>query len=181
PDSSPDKNQGADAPRSPIDRRCWIIATALLVGLIGLLAWQRDLSEDNLRRKVAGVFPVEAAAAIAERGETGPLFNDFNWGGFLIWRLPQLPVVLDGRTNLHGDERMLRIGNTWAAGPGWRDDPDLASAGVVLADVQSPLGCVLVLDDRFQLVHEDAVARVFVRKRPGGAESHPHREETGAP
>lgn len=141
-------------------------ATLLLVGLIGLLAWKRDLSEENMRRKVAAVFPVEAAAVVAERGYPGPLFNDFNWGGFLIWSLPQLPVVLDGRTNLHGDERILRIGNTWAAGPSWRDDPDLESAGVILADAQSPLGCVLGLDQRFELVHEDTVARVFVRKRP---------------
>jgi hypothetical protein len=166
-------------PRSPSDWRCWVIATVLLGGLIGLLAWQRDLSEENLRRKVAGVFPVESAAVLAARGSAGPLFNDFNWGGFLIWSLPQLPVVLDGRTNLHGDERILRIGNTWAAGPGWRDDPDLASAGVVLADAKSPLGCVLVLDERFELVHEDVVARVFVRKRPTRREHH--REETGTP
>ncbi len=154
-----------------------VVAAALLAVLIGLLAWQRDLSAENLRRKVAGVFPVEAAAVVAERGYDGPLFNDFNWGGFLIWSLPRLPVVVDGRTNLHGDERILRIGNTWAAGPGWRDDPDLALAGVVLADAQSPLGCVLPLDERFERVYEDAVARVFVRKRTNTA-NRPH-EETG--
>jgi hypothetical protein len=154
-------------------------ATLLLVGLIGVLAWKRDLSQENLRRKVAAVFPVEAAAVIAERGDPGPLFNDFNWGGYLIWSLPQLPVVLDGRTNLHGEERILRIGNTWAAGPGWRDDPDLEAAGVILADAHSPLVSVLILDERFQLVHEDAVARVFVRKRP--AQAGHHRAETGMP
>jgi hypothetical protein len=68
---------------------------------------------------------------------------------------------------LHGDERILRLGNTWAAGPGWRDDPDLARAGVVLADAQSPLAAVLVLDDRFQLVYADPVACVFIRKPTG--------------
>jgi hypothetical protein len=134
-----------------------------LVGLIALVAWRRDLSAENMQRKVAGVFPVEATAAIAERGYEGPLFNDFNWGGFLIWSLPNLPVVLDGRTNLHGDERIFRIGNTWAAGPSWRDDPDLAASNVILADASSPLASVLVLDDRFQLVYEDALARVFIR------------------
>jgi hypothetical protein len=147
--------------------------TLLLAGLISLVAWKRDLSEENLRRKVASVFP-------AERDYPGPLFNDFNWGGFLIWSLPQWPVVLDGRTNLHGDERILRIGNTWAAGPGWRDDPDLESAGVVLADVQSPLGCVLGLDERFQLEYEDAIARVFVRKRPGTRASRPQISDRDA-
>lgn len=140
---------------------------ACLAGWIGLLAWQRGLSEENMQRKVAGVFPVAAAAVVAEHGYPGPLFNDFNWGGYLIWSLPHLPVALDGRTNLHGDERIFRIGNTWAAGPGWRDDPDLAAAGVVIADAHSPLGNVLALDDRFQLVHEDPVARVFIRRQAG--------------
>lgn len=151
--------------RTPPRLPSWIVTAMMLTALIAFVAWQRDLSEDHLRRKVAGVFPVEAVAVITARDYEGPIFNDFNWGGFLIWSLPRLPVVLDGRTNLHGDERIFRIGNTWAAGPGWRDDPDLNSAGVVLADVHSPLGCVLALDERFQLAHEDAVARVFVRKR----------------
>ncbi len=171
---------------------CWAAATTLLAGLIGLLFWQRGLSEENLHRRVADVFPVEAAAALAEHGYCGPLFNDFDWGGFLIWALPQLPVALDGRTNLHGDERIIRIGNTYSVGPGWRDDPDLESAGIVLTDNRCPLSRVLVLDDRFQLVHEDAVARVFVHKRPTTPafqppirrpDGHldPHREETGTP
>jgi hypothetical protein len=147
-------------------RRLAVVA-ATLAGLIVLVAWKRDLSAESLQRKVTGVFPVKAAAVVAQRGYDGPLFNDFNWGGFLIWSLPQLPVALDGRTNLHGDERILRLGNTWAAGPGWRDDPDLAKAGVVLADAQSPLAGVLVLDDRFQLVYADPVACVFIRKPTG--------------
>ena len=147
-------------------RRLAVVAAAL-AGLIVLVAWKRDLSAETLQQKVAGVFPVEAAAIVAQRGYDGPLFNDFNWGGFLIWSLPHLPVALDGRTNLHGDERILRLGNTWAAGSGWRDDPDLAEAGVVLADAQSPLATLLVLDDRFQLVYADPVARVFIRKQTG--------------
>jgi hypothetical protein len=154
-------------------------ASLLLAGQIAVLAWKRDLSEENMRRKVATVFPVEAASVVADRGYPGPLFNDFNWGGYLIWSLPQLPVVLDGRTNLHGDERIKRLINTWAAGPGWRDDPDLTSAGVIVADAHSPLGCVLDLDERFQMVHEDGVARVFLRKRTSHAGNQ--RVDTGKP
>jgi hypothetical protein len=160
------KNRAVRSVRLSPGVKQWVAFATALAVLIGLVAWQRGLSEQNMRRKVAGVFPVEAAAVVAERGYPGPLYNDFNWGGYFIWSLPRLPVVLDGRTNLHGDERILRISNTWAAGPGWHDDPDLAAAGVVIADVKSPLGGVLVLDTRFQLVYEDPVARVFIRKQP---------------
>jgi hypothetical protein len=145
-------------------RRRAVLAAAL-AGLMALTAWARDLSAANLERKVADVFPARAAAVVAERGYPGPLFNDFNWGGYLIWSLPHRPVVLDGRTNLHGDERMVRIGNTWAGGPGWQDDPDLAAAGVVIAPADTPLAALLLLDRRFTLAHEDPVARVFVRRQ----------------
>jgi hypothetical protein len=145
-----------------------LVLAALLVAVAALTGWVRDLREDRLQEAVAGVFPVEAAAVVAGRGLEGPLFNDFNWGGYLVWSLPHLPVALDGRTNLHGDERILRIGNTWAAGPGWQDDPDLAAAGVVVADVAAPLAGLLLQDERFALVHEDPVARVFVRRGRNG-------------
>jgi hypothetical protein len=163
----------------PFPLRSWAAAVGLLMALGVLLAWQRDLSPENLERKVASVFPVEAAAVVAERGYPGPLFNDFNWGGFLIWRLPQLPVVVDGRTNLHGDERILRLGNTWAVGPGWHDDPDLVGAGIVVAEAHSPLAGVLAFDERFQQVYEDCVARVFVRRQP--ASTGLPRDRAGTP
>lgn len=142
---------------------------ALVAGVTAVLAllvaWGRHLSATNLEAKVAGVFPVRAAAVVKERGYPGPLYNDFNWGGYFIWALPHLPVAIDGRTNLHGDERLVRFGGTWAGAPEFYDDLDLAAAGVVIADVQSPLASLLRRDGRFVLVHEDPVAIVFVAHR----------------
>jgi hypothetical protein len=144
-------------------------ATVVLSGLAGATFWLRNLREAPLRQTVARVFPAQAAELVRERGYPGPLFNDFNWGGFLIWSLPELPVALDGRTNLHGDERTLRIGNVWAGTAGWQDDPDLSAAGVVIANVQTPLASLLLHDARFVQVHKDDLARVFIRRPAGGS------------
>jgi hypothetical protein len=162
--AAPAHAAGAAEPFAWTPRRRAAVA-GLLAGLALFLAWVRDLSPANLERKAAGVFPVEAARHVAEYGYAGPLYNDFNWGGYLIWALPELPVALDGRTNLHGDERILRIGTTWAGGRGWHDDPDLAAAGVVVAAADSPLASLLASDGRFVLAHEDPVAKVFVARR----------------
>lgn len=141
-----------------------LAAVTLLAAILVVVVARCGLSNNRLRAGVAEGFPVQAAAVIADKRYNGPLFNDFTWGGYLIWALPELPVVLDGRTNLHGDERTLRIGAVWAGAPGWKDDPDLCAAGVVVADVQMPLAQLLLTDARFDCVHEDAVARVFVRR-----------------
>ncbi len=150
-------------------RRWTLRARAALGGTLALLAVGlcivRDLSPSRLELAAASVFPVDAARHVAERGYTGPLYNDFNWGGYFIWSLRNLPVAIDGRTNLQGDDRLVRFGAVWAGGPSWHDDPDLAAAGLVIADPQTPLSSLLARDERFDLVYEDAVARVFVARR----------------
>jgi hypothetical protein len=140
---------------------------ASLVVFALFLAWTRDLSPEGLKRRVAQVFPVEASRLVREKGYQGPLFNDFNWGGYLSWSLPHLPVVMDGRTNLHGDERIVRIGGVWAGVSGWQEDPDLGKAGVIVAPARSTLAQLLLSDSRFTRVHQDRVAWVFVARQPG--------------
>jgi hypothetical protein len=135
-----------------------------LVALAGLLTWTRGLTPAKLERTAAEVFPANAARFVAEHGYEGPLYNDFNWGGYLIRALPALPVAIDGRTNLHGDDRLVRFGSTWAGGPSWRDDPELCEAGVVIAERDTPLASLLACDARFRLVYEDTIARVFVAR-----------------
>jgi hypothetical protein len=108
------------------------------------------------------VFAVAAVSYIAQAGLQGPLYNDFGWGGFLIWRLPQHPVALDGRTNIHGDARIERSMATWSGKRGWQADPDLAAARLVIGGVDAPLTSLLRLDPRFKLVYEDQLAAVFV-------------------
>jgi hypothetical protein len=143
-------------------RLAFVSILAVVVVGLGCI---RGLSPSRLEDRAEEVFPAAATRYIAEQGYSGPLYNDFNWGGFLIHALPGLPVAIDGRTNLHGDERLVRYGATWAGASDWQGDPDLAAAGVVVADAQTPLASLLRSDDRFRLVYEDRIARVFVSKR----------------
>jgi hypothetical protein len=91
-----------------------------------------------------------------------PIYNELDWGGYLIWTLPNWPVSMDGRTNLHGEKRLERSLATWAGFPGWKTDPELDQAHLVIANINRPLSFLLRTDSRFQLVHKDDVAAVFV-------------------
>ncbi len=148
--------------------RALLVAAAVLLVLL-VSGWNRNLSKGHLEQEIATSFPVRAATVVEERGYVGPLYNHFNWGGYLIWRLPGLPVALDGRTNLHGDQRLQRSFTTWAGKRGWDSDPDLKGAGLVIADAKSTLASLLRLHPRFELVYEDTTAAVFVaRPTPKG-------------
>ncbi len=122
-----------------------------------------DVSNSWLEIQVDGHFPEVASQYIEKHPLTGPLFNHFNDGGYLIWRLPSLPVSMDGRTNVQGDERVAHYSAVWNGKPEWASDPELLHANVVLSRRDAPLASLLRMDSRFRIVFEDVQDVVFQR------------------
>jgi len=140
---------------------------AILIGVVMgtfLIGVNRQITNPYLQRVVEQKFPVRAVEFIREKDYPGPLFNNFDWGGYLIWSLPHRPVSIDNRMNVHGDQRIERSLATWSGGEGWTKDPDLMNARLIVAEVSRPLVSFLREDSRFSLVYEDSTAAVFVRK-----------------
>lgn len=49
-----------------------------------------------------GVLPVDAAEFIKSSGLSGRMFNEYEFGGYLIWRLwPEIKVFIDGREDVY--------------------------------------------------------------------------------
>jgi len=170
---------GMSASRFALNRsRAFVIAAMVGVVLIAT-GWCLDLSTDHLQQAVAENYPARAAAVVEQRGYRGPLFNEYGWGSYLIWRLPALPVSIDGRADLHGPERIRRNVETMSGLRGWDTDTELEAANAIIIRANAALASLLRLDPRFELVHEDPVAAVFLRRasdRPGtGAPLTPRR------
>src|SRR5262249_43451260 len=140
------------------------VGVAVMVAPLLWVSWNLTSSGDRVAEALREQYPVKAVAVVKREGFPGPLYNHFDWGGYLIHELPMLPVAMDGRTNLHGDERLARHLDTWAGLPGWDRDPELSRARVVIAPVRQPLTELLRRDDRFRIAHEDDVAVVFVAR-----------------
>jgi len=144
----------------------WATALAVLAAGLAVLAGSFVMGVNNARleTQLAKNLPVDAVEMVRSKGYAGPLFNNYNWGGYLIWAL-RMPVSIDGRQNLYGDQRIDRSVATWGAEPDWATDAQLMKAGIVIGPVKAPLNQVLRMDSRFQLVYEDKVAAVFVARR----------------
>jgi len=129
-----------------------------------LFAGFRIMHIDNARlnASLAEDLPVQAAQFVRAKNLPGPLYNDYVWGGYLMWSLRQ-PVSIDGRAALHGTDRMDRFAQTWMAAPDWASDTELQHANLVIGGVKAPLTQLLRLDPHFQLVYEDKLAAVFTR------------------
>jgi tetratricopeptide (TPR) repeat protein len=76
--------------------RVLLAAVLLLVGARSLAdAAGRALPPSRLIRHET--LPEAAVDALRAEGVRGRLFNDLNWGGYLIWALPESPVFIDSR------------------------------------------------------------------------------------
>jgi hypothetical protein len=108
-------------------------------------------------------YPVRAATFVRDHHPPGPLFNHFDWGGYLIWALPDYPVSIDGRTNLYGNDRLSQNHSTFLGERGWANDPDLKSARLAILPVDCPLAGLLRDANDWSVAFEDETAVVFVR------------------
>jgi len=147
---------------NPLNR--WQVGMALLLAA-GIYAAQLhwgDLSSQELQKAVDRSFPEKASQFIEAQAFPDPLFNPYDWGGYLMWRLPGRLVSIDGRAQLYGDEGLYRFIAAQAGTPGWRSNPELQRARTVLTERESPLASLLRLDPAYKVVFEDPVAVVFV-------------------
>lgn len=141
------------------------LAVAVCVVAVLTMAWKRyDVTNSWLEMGLAGRYPEGAVRYIESHHLRGPLYNDFSSGGFLIWRLPSIPVSIDGRTNVHGDDRVKAYTDALRGLPGWEKDPELDRANLIVWTTKSPLPALLRCDPRFKEVFSDPQAVVFVRK-----------------
>ncbi len=160
---------GRERPESRRLISAWTIfgMSALAAALISI-AWQLVLSKGKTIAMVhEETYPVKAVEFIREQRLPGPLFNTFDWGGYLIWALPERPVSMDGRTNLYGEERLIRSMDTWSAEPGWENDPDLQKSHLIIAPKKrsgKELAEALKSSPRWLVKYEDDTAVVFVPK-----------------
>lgn len=139
------------------------LAAALALAL-ALFAANTGFTMRGLDEAVSSEFPVNAINFLRHNPQPGPLYNTFDWGGFLTWYMPDYPVAIDGRTDLYGDEIDTRFFKTEQGDASYTKDPYLNECHVVLLSTKVPLASVLLQDSRFHLIYQDSIAVIFVRE-----------------
>jgi hypothetical protein len=140
-----------------------IISLLALVAIVKVYLVTNPLLVDYYERST---FPVEAVAWIKEDRPPGQLFNAYNWGGYLLWNLPQYPVFVDGRTDLYNDELLGEYLRMAAGGEDALGLLEAHSVNVVLVEASSALARLLEASQDWQRPFRDDLATVFVRTSP---------------
>jgi hypothetical protein len=119
-----------------------IVAAAVLVILL-ISAPATDFNMRTIDRSISADYPVNAINFLRRRLVPGPLYNNLTWGGFLMWYLPELPVAIDGRNDLYGDDLDKMFYQPESGFPSFTTDPYLDESGVVILDSKFPLAKLL--------------------------------------
>ncbi len=150
-----------EAPPTRRESRFRLGVVILLMGL-ALLKGYAVTRPAFVQSVIRAQFPADAVAWIEKNHPQGNLFNEYNWGGYLIWALPEYPVAVDGRTDLFGDAVLRRYLDARAARPGWETTLRDWGVRVALLSPDAPLGAAL-REAGWQEVYRDDVAVVYER------------------
>jgi len=138
----------------------WVILTIFGIGVLVKVISVFPASINQ--REFLKTFPVGAVEYIKKHQPPGRLFNSYNWGGYLLFNLPDYPVFVDGRTDLYDD----LIINEWLkviqTGDGWQEILDQWQIKLILLEPTHPIVSLLEING-WKLVFKDEVAVLYQR------------------
>lgn len=142
----------------------WLLALVMAAGAVGRLVMLT--SPAVLAKEYPANLPVGAVEYLETHHPPGPMFNSYNWGGYLIWAARDYPVYVDGRTDLYDDELLSVYREIIFALPGWEEHLDRAGINLVLVQRGTFLADRLAATTGWTQVYEDQVAVIFTRDEP---------------
>lgn len=149
-------------PVPQVFRRAINLSIVFLLGLVAfgkLAAVTYPLLVDSYLKTKPQASAVEW---IATNQPQGRMFSSYNWGGDLIWTLPEYPVFVDGRTDLFGDEIIGEWMDIVQAKEGWQAELDKWQVNLILLEPDRPLVGKLA-ENGWNLLYTDSGAVVYGR------------------
>ncbi len=110
------------------------------------------------------VFPVNAVNWLGENPQKGNVFNDFTWGGYLLYReWPQVNVFIDGQTDFYGESLTREYEQVLSTSKGWESIFEKYKIEWAVIPVNSTLAQTLISEYHWRILYQDETA-VILRK-----------------
>jgi hypothetical protein len=140
----------------------------VLIALGGTVKIAAALNEKTVRKAQEDRFPVELAEYLNQTPPPGNMFNSYNWGGYLMFAAPNVPVYVDGRTDLYDDAFLRQYLNIVFIREGWQTALDEQQIGFVAIEADSVLASMLrtLPDVWHEQLFDGRRSALFVRVTP---------------
>jgi hypothetical protein len=95
------------------------------------------------------------------------MYNDFTWGGYLLYAWPEQKVFIDGQTDFYGEPLSKLYMSIRQAQPGWDRRLDSLGVQLVLIPEDAPLSQWLMVSNAWILADSVDGAMRFDRMTTG--------------
>jgi hypothetical protein len=142
----------------------WILTVILIV----IFLFQSNIAIDPANKGNvfdAGFFPVKAVNWLEAHPQNGHMFNEFDWGGYILLKSwPSYPIFMDGHTHIYGEALTREYEQVITLSTGWEDV--FEKYQIEWAIVRARSSVVKALEKQgWEILYQDSTA-VIVRK-PG--------------
>ena len=143
-------------------RPLWSILIVLLASLY--FANYNIKNETSMHQFDPAVFPVEAVNFIEINPQSGNVFNEFNWGGYLLYRMwssQHQPVFLDSQSDFYGEQLIREYDQIMNTDNNWLGLLDKYKVNWVLVSTQSKLSNALSDHPGWEITYTDETSVIF--------------------
>ena len=139
------------------------VLNGTIVAVVAILFIFKFPSDRELDAQMGAYFPVSAINYLNAHPLQGNMFNQYEWGGYVEWRLPQVKTFIDSRTDIFEYRGVLR---NYAAISTLNEPQELLDQyqiAYVLYAADSPLASFLSRSPNWQCVFRDNRAVIYRR------------------
>jgi hypothetical protein len=145
-------------------RARWVVGILLAVVLAVMLGLRIRSDQALDFRLDHEHLPVEAVEFMQRHQLEGPIFNDYNFGGYLLWKAwPEYPVFIDGRTEVYKGRVLEEYLAVSRAAAGWEDIVERYGVTFFLVRPEREISKVLLEHADWDLVYFDYNSVIYIQ------------------
>lgn len=138
----------------------WLI---LSMGLAILLLRTQALQSYNTYDP--STFPVKAVDWLIENPQEGRIFNQFTWGGYLLYReWPDRLVFIDGQTDFYGEKFTREYEQIVSLSGDWNSVLKKYKITLAIIPTYSPLKTALLQLEGWAIIYQDNTSTILRKK-----------------
>ena len=142
----------------------WIFVVILSAGI--LLNSGKTIDPENRGNVFDNrFFPVEAVTWLQQHPQNGHMFNEFDWGGYLLLKLwPEHQIFMDGHTHIYGEELTKEYERVITMAPDWEDIFAKYDITWVIMRKNAPLVNALSTSEDWEILYQDDTAVILTHR-----------------
>jgi hypothetical protein len=142
------------------------VNAVLIFAALAAMVWYFP-SQATLQTNVSNDYPVQAVRYLRNHPVPGRMFNDYTYGGYLVWiMVPENKVFIDGRGNIFEPAGLF---SAYADVVGLKPDAfavlESYRINFCLIPQNSALAALLTASTHWKEVYSDAVSAIYVRQK----------------